>query len=268
MAAHPHAPDVSVWPGVVITEVLTGGARAAVYAARRGVESLVVKVSPRGAASLDWELELLVALDEAGVRVPLPVPTAGGGLRAGSVFISSFLPGGPPSSAEHWRAGAAALERVHQFTRGWPQRPGSASAAQLMTTARGADVDLDAMPLEAAALVRSCWQPLVTQAGGGEPCVVHGDVGAGALLVDGDQVAIIDWDEARVDAPAFDLAALLADAGEAVAAPHGIGRQVLADAALAWEVATCWIVEPTYARRCLRQLHDSAGRRPAPARPR
>lgn len=38
-----------------------------------------------------------------------------------------------------------------------------------------------------------------------------------------------------VDAPAFDLAAL------------------------AWEVATCWVPEPTYARRCLHQLQQRTG---------
>ncbi len=62
----------------------------------------------------------------------------------------------------------------------------------------------------------------------------------------------MDWDEARVDVPAFDLAALPDDA---LADPSTSGdRQLLRRAALAWEVATCWTVEPDYARRCLRQL--------------
>ena len=253
-------PDVSAWPGVVITGALTGGARARVYAAHRGGVPLVVKVSPREEPSLDWELELLLELTEAGVSVPTPMPTVDGRLRAGRVFVSRFLPGGPPRTAGHWRAATEVVARVHEVTRGWPQRPGAASAALLMATTHGADVDLAVMPPSAAALVRACWQPVLEQADGAglddDSCVVHGDLGAGAFLVDGDEVGIIDWDEARVDVPTFDLAALVTAAGGAVAVPGGLDRRVLADAALAWEVATCWVPEPDYARRCLRRLRE------------
>ena len=219
------------WPGVVITEALTGGAGARVWAAHRGEEPLVVKVSPREGPSLDWELGLLLALTEAGVSVPTPTPTADGRLRAGRVFVSRFLPGGPPRTAEHRRAATEVVTRVHEVTRGWPQRPGAASAAQLTATTRGADVDLAAMPPSAAALVRACWQPLLERAdtAGADDgsCVVHGD-----------------------------LAALVTAADGAVAVADGTDRQVLADAALAWEVATCWVPEPDYARRCLRRLRE------------
>lgn len=252
-------PEICAWPGVVITGALSGGARAAVYAARRGQQRLVVKVSPRGAASLDWELDLLLALSQAGVRAPVPVATVDGRWRVGSVFISSFLPGQPPATPAHWRAAATAVAAAHEVTRGWPQRPGSASASYLMTTTRGADVDLAAMPPGAVDLVRACWQPLLEKSAaveGGRACVVHGDLGAGAFLVDGDAVGIIDWDEARADVPAFDLADLASTAGDGVEVPAGITRQVLADASLAWEVATCWVIEPAYARECLRQLQQ------------
>lgn len=224
----------------------------------------MVKVSPREAASLDWELGLLLALSEAGIGVPAPLATADGRWRVGSVFISSFLPGERPRTATHWREAAAVVARAHEVTRGWPQRPGSTSAAQLMTATRGADVDLAAMPPEAVALVRACWAPLLTQSAAlrrGESCVVHGDLGAGAFLVDGDAVGIIDWDEARVDVPAFDLADL-ARAGDAVDVPAGRERRMLADAALAWEVATCWVVEPPYARRRLSELLQRTGSTP------
>lgn len=252
-------PNISAWPGVVITGTLTGGARAGVYAARRGHQRLVVKVSPRVAASLDWELDLLLALSQAGVKAPVPVATQDGRWRAGPVFISSFLPGQPPATAAHWRAAAAAVAAAHEVTRGWPQRPGSANASRLMTTERGADVDLAAMPPDAVDLVRACWQPLLEKSAaveGGRACVVHGDLGAGAFLVDGDEVGIIDWDEARVDVPVFDLADLASTAGDGVEVPAGITRQVLAGASLAWETATCWVPEPAYARECLRQLQQ------------
>ena len=125
-----------------------------------------------------------------------------------------------------------------------------------MSGARGADVDLSAMPGDAVALVRECWQPLLQAAGQQERCVVHGDLGPGAMLIAGDRVGIIDWDEARVDVPAFDLAALHAAAGPGLVRVPGLGDQQLADAALAWEAATCWSVEPAYARRCLHQLRE------------
>ncbi|MDP9460352.1 MAG: phosphotransferase [Actinomycetota bacterium] len=249
-------PDVAAWPGVEVTGVLTGGARAEVFAARRGEQRLVVKVSSRSAASLAWELDLLEALAQAGVHVPAVIPTGGGDRSHEGVVVQSFLPGQPPSTADDWQRVAAAISTVHEVTRRWPQRPGSASATQLVQASRGADVDLTAMPPDAVSLVRACWQALLAQtAAAVSPelqCVVHGDFGPGNVLIDDDGVGIIDWDEARVDVPAFDLAALPDDA---LADPSISGDpQLLRTAALAWEVATCWTIEPDYARRCLRQL--------------
>ncbi len=249
-------PDVAAWPGMELTSVLAGGARAEVFAARRGEQRLVVKVSSRSAASLAWELDLLEALAEAGVRVPAVAPAGGGDRAHEGVVVQSFLPGRPPHTTDEWQRVAAAISTVHEVTRSWPQRPGSAGATQLLQATRGADVDLTAMPLDAVALVRACWRALLAQpataASPERQCVVHGDLGPGNVLIDDDGVGIIDWDEARVDVPAFDLAALPDDA---LADPSTSGdRQLLRTAALAWEVATWWTVEPDYARRCLRQL--------------
>ncbi len=250
--------DVAAWPGVEVTGVLTGGVRAEVYAARRGEQRLVVKVSSRSTASLSWELDLLEALAEAGVLVPAVIATGGGDRAHDGVVVQSFLPGRPPRTTEDWHRVAAALSTVHEVTLGWPQRPGSASAAKLLQDSRGADVDLTAMPPEVVALVRTCWHALLAQPATAvspeRQCVVHGDLGPGNVLIDGDGVGIIDWDEARVDVPAFDLAGL---PGEALADPRTTGDPaLLRSSALAWEVATCWTVEPDYARRCLRQLQD------------
>jgi Ser/Thr protein kinase RdoA (MazF antagonist) len=254
-------PNLAAWPGVELTGVLGGGARAAVFAARRDDERLVVKVSARSASSLTWELDVLQALARAGVRVPSVKPTSDGHLQHHGVVVQSRLPGRPPRSNDDWRRVAVAINAVHQVTRGWPQRPNSASASQLLSSYSGADVDLAAMPPEVVALVRGCWRALLTH---GIPavqpeqqCVVHGDLGAGNVLVDDDAVAILDWDEARVDVPAFDLAALPDRAHDD---PPAIGNGQLARvAALAWEVATCWAIEPDYARRRLSDLEHAAG---------
>ena len=85
---------------------------------------------------------------------------------------------------------------------------------------------------------------------GGVECAVHGDLGAGNVLVTDDHVALIDWDESRVDVPAFDYAHLPPD----VHVPIGGGRSATVTAGVAWEAATCWAAEPEYARRRLDEL--------------
>lgn len=54
---------------------------------------------------------------------------------------------------------------------------------------------------------------------------------------------LIDWDEARVDDPLFDLK--VTEAEEL--------------AALAWEIAVCWKPEPAYARALAEQLLTGEG---------
>lgn len=241
------APDVTPWPGVELLGLLTGGVRNAAYRARRGREALVVRVSGRSAASLAWELDLLHHLSEAGVRVPVAVDTAGGERHHRGVLVQRFIAGRPPRGPSDWRRVVEALQIVHRATVGWPQRPGFASAADLMQRSRGGDVDLGAMPVEAVEIVRGGWRPVVE----GEQCVVHGDVGAGNVLVrEHGRVALIDWDEARVDVPAFDWAHVPPD----VPVPVGGDRRTVVTAGVAWEAATCWDAEPDYAARRLAEL--------------
>lgn len=255
-------PDVRAWPGVEVTGPLAGGARAAVFAAHRGAQRLVVKVSTRSPESLAWELDLLRALHRSGLPVPTAVPTGAGDDSSQGVWVQPFLPGGPPRSARDWQQVAEVVAAVHDTTRGWPQRPGAAGANDLLTATAGADVDLSAMPAEAVALVRAHWRALLDQVAAGAGgtgstaagCVVHGDLGPGAVLADGGRVSVNDWDEARVDVAAFDLAGLPRRARRRGGASAGLDDEVLEAAALAWETATCWTVEPQYARRCLRAL--------------
>jgi aminoglycoside phosphotransferase (APT) family kinase protein len=138
------------------------------------------------------------------------------------------------------------LQVVHESTVGWPQRPGFASARTLLTRDRGGDVDLSAMPAAAVELVRTSWAPVLCET----ECVVHGDLGPGNVLLTQDSVALIDWEEARVDVPAFDYAHLPDD----LVVPVAATRDTLATAGVAWETATCWLVEPTYAQNRLAEL--------------
>jgi aminoglycoside phosphotransferase (APT) family kinase protein len=76
-------------------------------------------------------------------------------------------------------------------------------------------------------------------------------VGAGNILVDGERVTLLDWDESRVDVPWFDFAFVADD----VEVPVPVDRVALVTAGVAWEAATCWMPEPEYAARRLAELY-------------
>jgi Ser/Thr protein kinase RdoA (MazF antagonist) len=238
------ATDVTAWRGLEPLRRLEGGVRNEVWLARRGSERFAVRRSGRSEAALEWELDLLAHLDMRGVAVPVPVPADDGRLHVGGVTVSRFFDGVAPRDDRDWRRIAESVAAVHECTIGWPQRPGFASARALLTASRGGDVDLDAMPTDATALVRRAWRLVLT---GGSECVVHGDLGPRNILVNETALLLLDWDEARVDVPSFDLAGI----------PDSIvDESILETACLAWEVATCWRAEPDYAVECLAELRQ------------
>jgi Ser/Thr protein kinase RdoA (MazF antagonist) len=245
---------VAAWPGVELLEALPGGARNPVLLARRGVRRLVVRRSNRPPASLEWEFDLLEHLAEHGIGVPRVVPTADGHRHVNGVMIQELADGHPPCTDDEWRAVVEVLTVVHRLTLGCPQRPGFASARQLLVRDRGGDVRLDAMPPDAVRTIRRAWQRVLT----GPECAVHGDMGAGNVLVADAQVTLLDWDEARVDVPWFDFAFLPDTAVTHVRIP----MDAVITACLAWETATCWVLEPDHARRRLADLYTRSEQAP------
>ncbi|WP_170047650.1 phosphotransferase enzyme family protein [Couchioplanes caeruleus] len=241
--------SVAAWSGIELVERLTGGARNEVVLARRGGRRVVVRQSGRSLPALEWELDLLDHLASHGIGVPRPIVTDDGRRHVDGVHVHEFIDGRQPRDRRDWRRVIDVLTTVHELTTGWPQRPGFASSRQLLSADRGGDVRLDAMPPEAVRAVRTAWQPVLT----GPECVVHGDVNAGNVLVDGAHVSLLDWDEARTDVPWFDFASIPED----VAVP--MDRQTLVTAGVAWEAATCWIPEPEYAARRLAELSNRSG---------
>jgi len=191
-------------------------------------------------------------LGAGGVAVPETVTTADGRDHSDGILVQRLIPGAPPAGDTDWQRVIAAIAVVHEMTVGWPQRPGFASAQELLQGDTGGDVDLAAMPPESARLVRDSWRPAL----GGCECVVHGDLGAGNVLVTDEQVALIDWDEARVDVPAFDFAHV----PEHLAIPVGGNRRDIVTAGVAWEAATCWVAEPDYAAHRLTELRRRVNR--------
>jgi Ser/Thr protein kinase RdoA (MazF antagonist) len=248
----PNEQALAAWSGVELLEPLAGGARNQVHLARRGRRRLVLRRSGRPAASLEWELDLLEHLREGGVRVPEVVPADDGLRQVDGLLLQRFLAGRPPRDGGGWRRVVEVLRVVHELTVGWPQRPGFASARELLVGDRGGDVRLDAMPADAVRAVRAAWRPILDS----PECAIHADVGGGDILVDGQAVALLDWDEARVDVPWFDYAFL----PEEVEVPSPTDRATLVTAGVAWEAATCWVVEPAYAARRLAELFTRLGR--------
>ena len=171
--------------------------------------------SRRSAASLSWEVRLLEHLTRHGVRVPVVMPAMDGRRHVNGVLVMQWLQGRSPEAGD-WPAVADTLRRVHEVTRGWPQRPGAASTRELLTTERGGDVDLGRMPVEAVAACRRAWAALA----GSAEAVVHGDPGPANIRITVAGVGLLDWDEARVDATDLDLAELQA---EPAPAPAGRG---------------------------------------------
>lgn len=234
---------LAAWGAVDVVGPLGGGNRNEVLELRRGDRRLVARRSRRPAASLAWEIALLAHLARSGIRVPAVVSTVDGRRQVDGVVVMSWVDGRPPAAGD-WPAVAGTLRRVHEVTRGWRQRPGSASTRELLVADRGGDVDLAAMPADAVAACRRAWAALA----GAPEAVVHGDPGPANIRITAAGVGLLDWDEARVDATDLDLAELPG----ADLPPERLA--VARTAATAWEAANGWTVEPAYARRQLALL--------------
>jgi Ser/Thr protein kinase RdoA (MazF antagonist) len=215
----------------VRVEPLTGGVANDVWTVRVGGHLAVGRLGSRSDADLAWETGLLQHLDREGLTVPTPVPAADGRLFADGLVVMTYLEGGPPESPADWRRVAGTLRELHRLTRGWPQRPGWRSSADLLRADSGTRVDLGAMPIEGVARCRAAWARLA----GDETCVVHGDPNPGNVRMTANQVALIDWDEAHVDVPVLDLVL----PGNAAGLDDS-AYDVAAQASAAWEAAVCW----------------------------
>lgn len=219
--------ELGAWPGLRLSAPLTGGNRVAVFRGEIDGAAVIARRSDRSHAALEWELDLLEHLGRRGVRAPQILRTGDGQRQAGGWYVHRFLEGRTATDQDA-PAPAEAVAQVHRVTAGWPQRPGFAAAGDLLTQLRGGDVDLSAMPDHLVRRIRAAWSA-ATATG---RAVVHGDLGPGNAIIGPDgRATLIDWDEARVDDPGFDV---------------GTSQQ-WRTARLAWEIATCWVTEPEYA---------------------
>ena len=212
-------------------EPLAGGVANDVWSVRVRGRPAVARLGRRSDADLAWETRLLHYLDREGLTVPVPIRTSDGRHFADGLVVMSFVEGEPPVSKGDWCRVADMLRRLHRLTRDWPQRPGWRSSADLLHADAGTRIDLTKMPPEGVTRCRAAWARLV----GRERCVVHGDLNPRNVKMTPDRVALIDWDEARVDISDLDLV-LPYNAGGLVGDFHEAASQ----ASAAWEAAVCW----------------------------
>jgi len=212
-------------------ELLTGGVVNQVWSVRIDGQLAVARLSSRSDADLAWETDLLRHLDRQGLTVPVPIATTSGRQFMDGLVVMSHVEGEPPETKADWRRVAEALRALHRVTQGWPQRPGWRSSSDLLHAATGTRIDLGAMPPEDVARCRAAWARLA----GSPTCVVHSDPTPGNILMTGDRVALIDWDEAHVDAADFDLV-LPHNAADLDDHAYDIAAQAFA----AWDAARCW----------------------------
>lgn len=234
----PALPPSPLWGVQAALEPIGGGHRNAVFRTSGLKHDLVFKSTRRTEAALSWLTPVMDAAEAAGFIVPRFIPALDGALSAAGWTCEPYLQG-RPFAPEDIPKIAPQIDRFHRNTRTLPQRPGFLSSLDLIEATTGGDVDLMAMPAEIIALCRRAWQ-----AAQGEIGVIHGDLNAGNLIDTAHGSALIDWDEARVDLRAYDL--IRTDPETASATEK--------TAALAWEVACSWGIEPDHARICAQVL--------------
>jgi Ser/Thr protein kinase RdoA (MazF antagonist) len=203
----------------------------AVWSVRVNGNLAVGRFGKRSDADLSWETELLRHLDREGMTVPVPIPTTDGRHFVDGLVVMTYVEGGPPETEADWRRVADTLRQLHQLTHGWPQRPGWRSSTDLLHAETGTKIDLGQMPPEGVVRCRAAWARLT----GRGRCVIHGDPTPGNIRMTADRVALIDWDESRVDVPDLDLVM-----------PHNAAgldddtHDAAAQAWAAWDAALCY----------------------------
>src|SRR5688572_26401716 len=88
---------------VVRVERLTGGVANDVWSVRIRGEVAVARLGTRSDADLQWETDLLQHLDQRGLTVPLPIPTADGRSFADGLVVMTYVDGEPPETEGDWR---------------------------------------------------------------------------------------------------------------------------------------------------------------------
>jgi len=245
---HERLERTTAWGELRIVRELPGGTRNPVLLVERAGERFVAKATRRSAEALGWLEQVHVQARDAGLVTPEAVRSRAGNLVEDGVTLERFIDGRPADARSLARL-RTLLRGFHDATRGTTQRPGFASSAAMVERRSGGDIELDGMPHEVAEVCRAAWARLA----GAPRSVVHGDLQRENILMTPEgNVALVDWDEARVDASILDEVAL----SIALGGRPRPGWEAAESALRAWEVASCWNLEPAYARRLAADLPD------------
>jgi len=237
-------PPIGLWGVEAPLAPLPGGHRNRAFRTVGLERDVVFKSTRRVPAAIEWLAPVLSIAERSGFVVPWTIKSRAGRYVEHGWTCEMFIQGSAFRDADMNHVHAA-IRGFHAATKAFPQRPRFLAAGDLIQADLGGDVDLRGIPADVAAACRTAWARIATR----PVCVVHGDLNPGNLLWTGDgRVALLDWDECRVDAALFDGAAIGWDGDEERLA------------ALAWEVACSWHLEPEYARRLAAKLPSSPAR--------
>ncbi|MEM7718338.1 MAG: phosphotransferase [Pseudomonadota bacterium] len=231
-------PPIERWSVQANLRPLGGGSRNAVFRTVGLLQDIVFKTTDRSDAALDWLEAVYDAAEAAGLIVPRLIRSQQGALSEAGWTAEPFLEGQVIPEEDIGRL-KPLMERFHKLSNRLAQRPGYLSAYDLLKANAGGDVDFTEMPTSVVSACRAAFAALDTP----EMTVIHGDLNTSNVLqVNLGGIALLDWDEARRDHPAFDMAQL------------SPATQKEALACLAWEVACCWSKEPDRARNLAAEL--------------
>ncbi len=213
---------------------LEGGHRNQVFCTSGLSKNMVFKSTQRSEKAISWLDKVHVHAEMAGFTIPRLQRSFKGKFIENGWTVEPFMQGRAfrPSELGSLRAN---IQKFHTLCQDIPQRPGFLNAVSLCFTPKGGDIDLDDMPANLVAECRQAWRVLEGQA----QSVVHGDLNCANVLKGASgRVILLDWDETRLDACVLDIAAIT-DAAK-------VNNAVLR-AAVAWEIACAWHIEPSYA---------------------
>ena len=218
---------------------MTGGARNAVLRGTDAGDQYVFKSSQRTENQIAWLEHVQIAARAVGLHVSVPQPAQDGTCLQSGWTMERFVHGRTATATEMRRL-APLVAALHKATSAVPQRPGFASAPDLMHQDRGGDIDLSRMPPDVVSLCRAAWGLVPDEPVG----IIHADLTPSNVIITPEGTPVLlDWDEARADLQLFDRVAL----GE-------VRDPISRAASLAFEIVMCWCIEHTRARDLARDL--------------
>lgn len=241
-------PPTGLWGVTANIVPLFGGHRNRAFRTLGLDNDLVFKTTRRDAAAIEWLAPVFSLAEENGFIVPYFLKSRTGRYIEQGWTCEPFIHG-ETFFHEDMSSIGLQLSLFQKATKNIPQRPGFLSARDLVDRDLGGDVDLRDMPSKIVALCREAW----SQIGRCPMCVVHGDLSPNNLIwTKGGRVAVLDWDECRVDAALFDTHQI----------SLSCSNKMIEMAVVAWEVACSWNLEPEYALKAAGKLTQMAQGRP------